>query len=396
VVIRLRRILHSMQDTIRQDWGLILVALIAASIIWREVDENRNLTRYFPDVEVKFVGLDPALRLASQKEPKVGVRVTGPRILDDLDGADFIMRADLADIKDATTYEVVLTPKGFSPIVPGLTSEDIRVRQVGITPSRIEIKTEWNSWVARVVPRYSPKPALGYVISATYVTPATVTLAGSDADMERHRILRNKNELVLDGQTETKEQVWTLEDMNTGNLKVLDEPKPVIRFKVFIEPFFRKRQISQVPIQVSGLVAGTSNTAGSYNVEPTNVDVLLQGARLKVNSLAVDSLALDLDISKLPPGEHEIPTVHLVPINLPADVQIIEATPAKVSVWVQGPHELETVFQDIWKGVRDSYFSGNTPLSVTRALSITPLQPILTPMMTPMMTPMPAPQEENH
>ena len=389
--MRLKRILHYLRDTIHQDWGLLLVALIAASVIWYEVDENRNQTRYFPDVEVKFVGLDPALRLVSQKEPKVGVRVTGPRILDDLDGADFIMRADLAEIKDATINEVILTSKGFSPIVPGLTAEDIRVRQGEIFPSRIEIKTEWNSWVARVVPRYSPRPALGYVISATYVTPATITLAGSDADMERHRIVRNKNELVLDGQTETKEQVWALEDMDLGNVKVLDEPKPVIRFKVFIEPFFRKREIAQVPIQVSGLVAGPSNTAGSYSVEPTNVDLLLQGARLKVNSLAADSLALVLDISKLPPGEHEIPTVRLFPVNLPTDVQIIEATPENISVWVQGPHELETVFQELWQGVRNSYFSGQTPLSATAPLVITPPPPIIIPMTTPMQTPNPTP-----
>ncbi len=389
--MKLQRILSSIRDTVHQDWGIILTALITASVIWYEVDENRNQTRYFPDVEVKFVGLDPALRLVSQKDPKVGVRVTGPRILDDLDGADFIMRANLAEIKDATMHEIVLSPENFAPIVPGLTAEDIRVRQNDIIPSRVNIKTEWNSWVARVIPRYSPRPALGYVISATYVTPATITLAGGDADMERYRIVRNKNELVLDGQTGTKEQVWTLDDMDIGNLKVLDDPKPVIRFKVFIEPFFRKRQISQVPIQITGLIAGSSDTAGSYNVDPTNVDVLLQGARLKVNSVAAESLALSVDISKLPPGEQEIPAVHLVPINLPADVQIIEATPSSISVWIRGPHELETVFQELWQGVRDSYLSGKTPLSATPSLSITPMQPVLTPMMTPMQTPIPTP-----
>lgn len=393
--MRLRRLWHSILDAVRQDWGLILVALIAASIIWREVDENRNVARYFPDVGVKFVGLDPALRLASQKEPKIGVRVSGPRILQDLDGVDFILRADLADIKDATNHEIILSPKGFSPIVPGLTADDIRVRQVDITPSRIEVKTEWNSWVARVVPRYSP-PALGFVISATYVTPATVTLAGSDADMARHLILRNKNELVLDEATVPKEQVWTMADMDLGNVKVLDVPEPVIRFRIFIEPYSRRRVITQVPIQVTGSVAGASNTFGSYTLDPTNVDVLLLGARMKVNSVAVDSLALSLDISKLPPGQNEVPTTHLTPLNLPAEVQIIEATPANISVWVHGPQELEAVFQDLWQGVRDSYLSGQTPLSATEVLSITPIQPILTPMMTPMPTPIPPQPEVLH
>ncbi len=389
--MRLRRLWHSIREAIHQDWGLLLAALIVATFIWREVDQNRNLTRYFPDVEVKFVGLDPALRLASQKDPKVGVRVSGPRILQDLAGDSFIMRADLGQIKDATSHEIVLNSKDFAPIVSAVAVDELRVRQSDITPSRVTIKTEWNSWVARVVPRYSPKPALGYVISATYVTPATVTLAGSDADMERHRILRNKNELVLAGQTETKEQVWTLADMDTGNLKVLDDPQPVIRFKVFIEPFFRKRQITQIPVQVSGLIAGSSDTEGNYNIEPTHVDVLLQGARLKVNSLAVDSLALSLDISKLPPGENKVSTLHLIPVNLPADVQIIEATPETISVLVQGPHELETMFQDLWNEVRSSYLSGNMPLSATKVLSITPFQPVFTPILTPMMTPMPTP-----
>src|SRR3972149_9687336 len=104
--MRFRRHIDSVREAFRADWGLILAALLAASIIWWEVDENRNLARYFPDVEVKFVGLDPSLLMVGQKEPKVGVRVSGPRILQDLDGVDFIMRADLSEIRDATTHEV--------------------------------------------------------------------------------------------------------------------------------------------------------------------------------------------------------------------------------------------------------------------------------------------------
>lgn len=379
-----RRYIRSIHHTLHEDWGLILVALLVATVFWWEVDENRNVSRYFPDVEVRFSNLDPAMVLArDQKIPKVGVRVSGPRLLQDLDGVDFVMRADLSDIRDATAHEIVLNPKGFSPIVPGLSSDDIRVRQGDIIPSRIEVMTEWNSRVARVVPRYSPKPALGYVISATWVAPATITLAGSDAELARHAIVRNKNELVLDGETETKEQVWTVEDLDIGNLKVLDTPKPVIRFKIFVEPFFRKRLVSDVPIRVAGKIPGTTATAGSVSVEPTNVDILIQGARLKVNSVAPDSVALELDISRLPPGEHKVPVVHLNPINLPSDVQIIEATPTALTVWIQGPHELETVFQELWKGVRESYLSGNLPEAVTRTLSVTPAN-VTTPVPTQM------------
>lgn len=380
----LRRYLRSAHQTLRQDWGLIIVALLVATVFWWEVDENRNVSRYFPDVEVRFVNLDPAMILARDQKPlKVGVRVSGPRLLQDLDGVDFVMRVDLSDIRDATAHQIILNPKGFAPIVPGLSSDDIRVRQVDIIPSRIMVITEWNSRVARVVPRYSPKPALGYVISATWVSPATITLAGSDSDLARHAIVRNKNELVLEGETETKEQVWTTEDLDIGNLKVLDEPKPVIRFKIFVEPFFRKRLVSKVPIRIAGKIPGSTETAGTVSIEPTNVDILIQGARLKVNSVAPDSVALELDIARLPPGEHKVPVVHLNPVNLPSDVQIIEATPTALTVWVQGPHELETVFQELWKGVRESYLSGNLPESVTEVLSLTPTS-VTTPLPTQM------------
>lgn len=380
----MRRYLRSAHQTLRQDWGLIIVALLVATVFWWEVDENRNVSRYFPDVEVRFVNLDPAMILARDQKPlKVGVRVSGPRLLQDLDGVDFVMRVDLSDIRDATAHQIILNPKGFAPIVPGLSSDDIRVRQVDIIPSRIMVITEWNSRVARVVPRYSPKPALGYVISATWVSPATITLAGSDSDLARHAIVRNKNELVLEGETETKEQVWTTEDLDIGNLKVLDEPKPVIRFKIFVEPFFRKRLVSKVPIRIAGKIPGSTETAGTVSIEPTNVDILIQGARLKVNSVAPDSVALELDIARLPPGEHKVPVVHLNPVNLPSDVQIIEATPTALTVWVQGPHELETVFQELWKGVRESYLSGNLPESVTEVLSLTPTS-VTTPLPTQM------------
>ncbi|MCG3196357.1 MAG: hypothetical protein HUU16_13540 [Candidatus Omnitrophica bacterium] len=347
----------------------MLVALLVATFYWWDVTRHRMTSRYFSDIEVRFVNLKPSLRVVS-KHPRVSVTATGPSVLQDLKGGDFIMRVDLADIQDATMHQVVLDPEGFVPTVMGLSADEIRVRQEDIFPNKIEVETEWNAREARLVPRYRGTPALGYIISATWVNPATITVAGSDADLARYRTIRNRNELVIDGESGVIEQVWTVDDLEMGNLEVVGDPKPNVRFKVYINPFFQKKLVTGVPIQIVEPSVAAPQAGIEHSVDPTSVDLVLQGARTKVESITANSLTLELDPSQFPPGEQEVPVSRLSPVNLPAGVQILQATPPSVKLWVGGPHELGTVFRDLWREVRSSYLSGNPPSSSTGAIQI--------------------------
>lgn len=280
------------------------------------------------------------------------------------------MRVDLADIADASMHQVVLDPKGFVPTVLGLSADEIRVRQEDIFPNKIDVETEWNAREARIVPRYRGTPALGYIISATWVNPATITVAGSDADLARYRTVRNRNELVIDGESGVIERVWTVDDLDMGNLEVVGDQKPMVRFKVYINPFFQKKLVTGVPIQAIEVGPATGQARIEHTVTPNSLSLLLQGARTKVESITANSLTLELDTTQFPPGEHEVPISRLLPVNLPAGVQILQATPPAVKLWVGGPHELGTVFRDLWREVRSSYLSGNPPTSSTGALQI--------------------------
>jgi hypothetical protein len=373
----MKRFLRSAKVILRQDWGLILVALVVATAFWWDVTQHRMIPRYFPDVEVKLVDLQPSLRLGkAMKPPKVGIRVQGPTQLQDMNSGDFIMRASLARIHDATVNQVSLDPNGFTPItrIPGLSADDLRVRQEDVFPSRIEVITEWNSQVARVFPRYSGRPATGYVISATWVSPATMLLAGSDTDLALHRIIRNKNELVLNGETQTREQIWTLNDLDTGNLTILGDPNKTVHFRIHVEPYYRKRLVSKVPIRVADSIHDPKLEPRPYTISPSSVDLLLQGARTKVNTVVDESLALEIDLSKFPPGETHFPTLRLKPLSLPNDVQILEATPSVLSIWVEAPHGQAPLFQNYAADDIASHLIGSPSSSETGTQAPVPLE----------------------
>jgi len=335
-----------MREMMQEDWGLVIVALCASLILWWSVTQREIIEKSFVGVQVTFGPVKESLkRDPKMKSPKVRVIVRGPKSLLETSESDaFIMVADLSEISDATRNFVRLKPENLkvNPIYSALPIESIRVRREDIFPSVIEVPTVWNSAVARIIPKYDRTPALGYVVSATSISPATLTVAGSDADLELNRFISNRNELKLDGQTRSFTKVWTIEDLAIGDLEVLDDPLPDIRFEITIAPVFMDRYFKELPIQVLG--------NRKYSVDPTRADLLVNGERLKIQSITEDSLAFQLDPSLLSPGPQDIKGNALRVINLPEGVTILAVTPEIISISLPAdlgaePKPLETMDQ---------------------------------------------------
>lgn len=324
-------------EILKGDWVLVLVALCVSILYWWNVTQRQIVTKFLPQVEVNLdTNLKPSLRLSDRQAPKpvVSVRVEGPQAyLESMTSSNFQINADLSGIADATRTQVILKPENFvlrSHLVGAFPADQFRVSNSGgISPTSIYVETVWNKTVVNIVPNVGGRPATGYILATTKVTPATLTVAGNQADITQLKSVRNKNQIVLRGETSMPVQYWTLSDLALGNLEVLDwDPNRPIRFEMSIEPQYLDKQFKQVQVKILDATAESP----LYDYSPKTVDVHLQGFRPSILGVTNTSFALGISLSGLQSGTNYLNASLLQPINLPANVDITQVTPPTVSV----------------------------------------------------------------
>ncbi|MCB9770336.1 MAG: hypothetical protein H6751_16280 [Candidatus Omnitrophica bacterium] len=332
-----KRIFNSIRVAIKDDWGLLLVALGVASIVWWNITQRSVTERWFWSVEVSLEnGLKPSLVLHPDqvKRPKVAIKVRGPRsYMDTLSDSSFQMSPDLSSIQSATKQSILLSPDDLRPqprLVQTIPMDRIRiVSSEDIKPLRIDVQTIWNSKIRPIVPKIG-KPAPGYIVSASKVTPATLTLAGSDPELEAHPFIQNRIPLRLQSvRSKTFTHEWKLEDFALGELEVLNmKPNDTIRLDLQIESQFASQEFRQVPVDV----LNATEVLTDFTYTPRTVDVFLQGARASIQSMTAESIKLGFEIPSSASEEFKIPWQFLTGVNIPSNVNIVQVTPAEIHV----------------------------------------------------------------
>ena len=341
----MKEYLERFKRLVREDWMLMLVALGVAIVFWWNTTQRQIVHKFLPGVEVNLseTNLKPSLKLAPsvEKHPKVSVSIEGPRAyMESLTSDSFVFNPDLSEIQDATKYNVYLEPGNLLPkshLVRVLPLDQIRIRRIeDINPRRLDIETVWNQRVKRIVPRVSGQPASGYFISGTTVSPATLTVAGSDGELEQRASISNKTEIVLHGEREVPDQLWTLKDFDMGDLEVPNwDPKKYIRLHVQIDPIYGERTFRDVQVNV----LGASDETRLYDYEPKVVAVHVQGARSKLRDVTSTSFALEIGLSQIEKasGEEILEAKMFRPRGLPNGCEIRTTTPSYITVRVWQP-----------------------------------------------------------
>lgn len=332
-----QRFLQSIRQAVKDDWGLVLVALGVASIVWWNITQRTMTEKWFWSVDVSLEsGLKPSLQLHPNqvRRPKVAIKVRGPRsYMDTLTDSSFQMSPDLSTIQDATKTSILLSPddlRAQSRYVQTLPMDRIRiVSSEDIKPLRIEVETIWNSEIRPIVPKIG-KPAPGYIVSASRVSPATLTVAGSEPELELHTVISNRIPLRLQSvRSKTFTHEWKLEDMALGELEVLNwKPNSTIRLELEIEPEFASREFRQVQVDV----LNATEVLTDFAYLPKTVDVFVQGNRASIQNLNAESFKLGFEIPRDTGEEFEVPWRYLKGVNLPADVAIVQVTPQQIHV----------------------------------------------------------------
>ena len=183
----------------------------------------------------------------------------------------------------------------------------------------IPVFSDRQSRTLPVNPVITGTPAAGFEIESVTVQPQVVLVAG-DADQlaELARVDTDPIPMIGVSADETVEVGLALP---TGVVAVGDEK---VRVTIKLRPVTATRTFS------AGLRLVGTRSDLTYALGADRVLVTIGGSTADLDRLAGATLAMDLDVTGLKPGVHEVP----VTANLPAGTTLVSVTPDTVAVTI--------------------------------------------------------------
>ena len=175
-----------------------------------------------------------------------------------------------------------------------------------------------------VLVKRSGQPADGYAVTDVSVDPVIVTIYGPVEAVQSTKGFIETLEVVIDGaKSDIDEQVGL--DVPAG-VSLVSEKQTSVHVHIGVQPLIGTRTIKRAPVLI-----GMSPTFSS-TVSPDTVDILLNGPLPRLNTLTDNDVVVELDVTGLVTGVHQLTPVVRVPEGitaqsvLPATVQV-ELTP---------------------------------------------------------------------
>jgi len=148
-------------------------------------------------------------------------------------------------------------------------------------------------------------PKEGYAIKSLNQITKLVTLYGPKDVIDKYTVYNGPS---LDLSDITEDKIIKLEiPLEKGLLKT--EPD-IIQFEVTIAEA-KTTTFSSVPIEINGL---PENLMAEIISHPDGLTLTLEGAGEVLNTLNIEDLQAFIDLTNLPPGNHEVPVQYNVPL----------------------------------------------------------------------------------
>jgi YbbR domain-containing protein len=173
-----------------------------------------------------------------------------------------------------------------------------------------------------VDPNITGTPAAGFEIESVTVDP-TVALVAGDADQLAGLTQVETEPIPMTG-VSADETVTVKLALPTGVVAVGDQP---IRVSITLRPVTATRTFN------AGLRLLGASSDLTYALSVDRVLVTIGGSTADLDRLSAATLVVDLDVTGLKPGVHQVP----VTANLPAGTTLVAASPAKVTVTIATP-----------------------------------------------------------
>lgn len=170
------------------------------------------------------------------------------------------------------------------------------------------------------------QPAEGYAVTDVSVEPLIVTIYGPIEAVQATKGFIETLEVAIDNaKSDIDEQVGL--DVPAG-VSLVSEKQTSVRIHIRVQPLIGTRTIKRKPVLV-GMSSIFSST-----VSPDTADILLSGPLPKLNTLTEGDVVMELDVTGLTTGVHQLtPRIH-VPEGItaqsvqPATLQV-ELSPSK-------------------------------------------------------------------
>lgn len=302
-----------LSSSLPSNWQLKLYMLLLAVVLWVFVVTNQ-VFEIVLDVPLDIVDQKPNKVLVSEVPNTIAVRFSGL-------GRDLVIlkyiqtpRVEL-DIHTINYFYDYPIQTAFVNVPPGLEAEPIAIVGTDTIEVRLEDVLER---LLPVVPQVTPSPALGYMISGPVIaTPDSVTVFGPQSVVRRLRRVRTDTVRFNALERTLQENVALL----PLDPKVRISPSTV-RVTVPIDKI-AQREIERVTVEAVGVPLGRE-----VIMEPSTVDVLVDGPAKRLAELNGDSVHVTVDLYNWDPARRE----YDLKVTTPEGIEPVGTEPEVVGV----------------------------------------------------------------
>jgi len=275
------------------------------------IDVDKLISRNAVPIEVTHGPVPDGLTLGPTVVDPTTVTISGAQTLvDKVDSvrADVEIQSSGIDVDE----EVELVP--VDKLGNALSPLDVTPPTAHVT---IAVFSDRQTRTLPVNPVITGQPAAGFEIASVTVVPSVALVAG-DADQISQLARVDTAPISMTGVSDN-ETVRVALALPTGVIPVGDDSVSVT---IDIRPVTATRTFD------AGLrLVGARNDL-RYELSTDRVLVTIGGSTADLDRLAASTLVVDLDVTGLPAGSHDVP----VSANLPTGLTLVAASPPKVTV----------------------------------------------------------------
>jgi len=278
-------------------------------ILWLIVVGSKNV-EMLKEIPVSY-NLSSELIISNQVLNKIQIRFLGPRsVLRDLISNNYTVNLDLRDKRSGFVNfrlknEIVNLPIGVK--VLDVYPETISIKLDSVTKKIVDLKIMHDNNLQD-----------GYKIKEISINPEKVEISGAQSDIATiNTIFTEKIDL---SKLTVPENIFVNID-KTDKITNYSVDKVLVYFNVV--PVIETRKYSDILI--------SANLNDRFKINPTTVDIFIEGPKLLLDKLNKEDIIANIDISLNAVGTYKEEVAVVLPYD---ELNITSIIPKRVSVWI--------------------------------------------------------------
>jgi YbbR domain-containing protein len=293
--------------------GLKFLSIALAVLLWLVISGEQIVERALR-IPLEFTNLPQQLEMVGDMPTVVDVRVRG--------SSGALTRIQTGDLVAVLDLRTARPGQRLFPVSASDVRTPFGLEVVHVSPSNVSIRIEQSaSKIVPVVPAVEGEPADGYVVGTVTADPATVEVVGPVSAVANLTSAITETISVAGSSAAVRESV-TIGVPDTS-VRLRNPQTAVVTVRVAAAPVERR---------FSGVrVTAKSGRTMRAKVTPSQVNLVVRGAREVLESLDADAFEASVDLEGLGQGQFQLP----VRVTPPPHLTVTRVEPAQVQVRIQ-------------------------------------------------------------